>query len=1099
MTMNPWMRRSVVTGLAVGGFLVLGVGTAHAEDGADDPSPVQSLPETVTTLLGADGILGELGSDRSTPASTRPTHGTPAVSETNAEVKVAEADPVSLPEPATLPEPEQTYTIQPVGLTTDGGAHPEGTTSDADLAATSGAAPDPLASTTGHGPAPVADSSSEATPTTNAAADCKCNLTMGTPAVNGTPAGAPGSALVSAGEPATVAVPVSNTGDVTVTNLTVSGPGGAMTCGRTTLAVDASTTCSGSYSPSAGGQSAPIRAVGSTPDGGRVSSSALLFVTGLTGGAGSPGNPGNPGGGSPDKGCDCDLTSGTPTVGGNAAGGPGNVRVPEGSTTTVSIPVYNSGDRTVSNLSATSPDGRLTCADAELAPTESTACSGPVQVEAGNQSVPITVSGKTPDGERTSADGIAYITGIPAGDDHPDDGDDGDDDGDDHGSDDTDGTVKVGGVTYPVTDGTVTINGVKYPVRNNTVTIGGVTYPVTPTDNGDGDGDDDNGSDDDHGSDDGDTDGTVKIGGVTYPVTDGTVTIGGVTYPVRNNTVTIGGVTYPVTPTDNGDGDDDDDDNGSDDDHGSDDGDTDGTVKIGGVTYPVTDGTVTINGVKYPVRNNTVTIGGVSYPVTPTDNGDGDDDHGSDDGDTDGTVKIGGVTYPVTDGTVTINGVKYPVRNNTVTIGGVTYPVTPTDNGDGDDDHGSDDGDTDGTVKIGGVTYPVTDGTVTINGVKYPVRNNTVTIGGVTYPVTPTDNDQVDGTVKVGGVTYPVTDGTVTIGGVTYPVRNNTVTIGGVSYPVTPTDNGGSDDGDTDGTVKIGGVTYPVTDGTVTINGVAYPVRNNTVTIGGVTYPVTPTDDTDGSGGPDGHGSDGSGDGSDDSRPLAISAPTVDGKSADHHGLVSTKANKPARVAFSVTNTSDVEVTGLSGQVGSADIRCSDTELAPGESATCTARVVPRVGAQATPIQASAATADGGRTTTRRTLRLTGVSAGAPGPGTGHAPGHGGSSGGMTGGVQSTGHTGAATGHGTSTGAAHGGIVIGGVPAPSGMPQHGDHSTGAFPMPRGGVEAGGGGTATDGPVVGSGQDDEGNGLVWLLLLVGAGAVTALRVRAHHSR
>ncbi|TCJ20932.1 hypothetical protein EPD65_15975, partial [Nocardioides jejuensis] len=465
------------------------------------PPPNQPILGSVTQLLGGGGPLGGLTSGLSTLTNhTTTTYDVPTVSVRNLAAPTAKTAPAPAPATTML---ATTKAAPAAGIP----APSKGTTPAADLAATSG-----LAATS----APAAAPKPKAAMTTTSkvaspAADCACDLTVGTPTVNGTAAGSSGSAQAPAGKPSTVAVPVTNTGSFTVSALSVSGPGGAMKCGTTTLAAAASTTCNGTYTPTAGEQSAPVYATGSTPDGSNPSATGLLFVTGLAGAAGSSGTStgntgsttgGSPAGGTPDEDCNCILTAGTPTVGGQAAGAPEIAKVPTGQSTTASIPVYNAGDKTVTNLSASSPEGSLTCADTELAPTESTACSAPIKPEAGDQVVPITVYGTTPEGGSTTTQGIAYVTGVTDGS-QPTDGSTtpGSSEPTDGGTTPTNGTttpgstdgsqptggtdcpagsITVDGTKYPVNGTTVTINGVDYPVKDGSVTVNGTTYPVTP-------------------------------------------------------------------------------------------------------------------------------------------------------------------------------------------------------------------------------------------------------------------------------------------------------------------------------------------------------------------------------------------------------------------------------------------------------------------------------------------------------------------------------------------------------------------------------------------------------------------------------------------
>lgn len=396
-------------GLFVGGFLLVGMGTAQADDGGMAPPANQSLLTPVTQVLDGSGALGSLTSTLTglTGSTTGPT-----------------------PAPST---PTMNSTT---------------TTTSTTVAPTSQSAPAPTAEHTTTAPQPVqtaapltsGSSATTSTAGTTTDAGCACVVSTGTPTVNGKAAGAKGTATAPVGQPAAIGVPVSNTGKSTVTGLAATGPNGDLSCSSTTLAPGSATSCTGSYTPAAGDQSVPITVAGTTSDGGSATSTGLLFVTGLVGagtqtsgstsGSTMPsgstsGTNGEPvdttGGTSPvaddtsSEPCHCVLTTGTPTVAGKAAGSPGKAVLPVGTPGSLTVLVSNTGAKPVTELSATSTEGPLTCASSELAPAESTSCTGSLNPKEGDQVVPIQVSGKTPDGSTTWTEGAAFVTGTPAG------------------------------------------------------------------------------------------------------------------------------------------------------------------------------------------------------------------------------------------------------------------------------------------------------------------------------------------------------------------------------------------------------------------------------------------------------------------------------------------------------------------------------------------------------------------------------------------------------------------------------------------------------------------------------------------------------------
>jgi hypothetical protein len=364
---------------------------------------------------------------------------------------------------------------------------------------------------------------------------------------------------------------------------------------------------------------------------------------------------------------------------------------------------------------------------------------------------------------------------------------------------------------------------------------------------------------------------------------------------------------------------------------------------------------------------------------------------------------------------------------------------------------------------------------VTINGVSYPVNpDGSVTIGGVSYPVT-------SGSTTPGSTTPgSTTPGSITVNGVQYPVDGQSATINGVSYPVNP-----------DGTVTVGGVSYPVTSGSTTPGS----------TTPGSTTPgsTTPGSTTGGS------TTGGSTSTPTSSQPLTIGAPKVNGKSADAPGAAHVPAGKSQKVSFTVTNTGDTQVSDVQGSAAGQQMSCSSTDLAPGETATCTGRVVPSAGDQTSPIVVSATKADGSRTTAHRSLFMTGTAPASATTGQSVTTGSGVAQAGF---IQPASNVGAVTGSVPSTvagavGATH---AFTGVPGP--IQQMVNPSLGAFPIPRGSVgsftmpsgavAAGGGGmahvTADD-----NGSIGEESPWVWSLLIAGGGAVAIARSRQRSHR
>jgi len=222
-------------------------------------------------------------------------------------------------------------------------------------------------------------------------------LTVGTPTVNGQPAGAAPGPNTPEGAPLAIVVPIQNSGDTPVTGISGSTPDGSMICGSTELAPGESTTCAAATTAGSGAQTVPVQVTGTGPSGSLVSGNGTVYYTG------TPAVPPPGGGGA--------LTVGTPTANGQAAGTAPGPEVPDGQQAAIEVPVQNTGDGSVSNLSGATPSGSLTCDSTDLAPGESTTCSIEADPTPGPNVVPVTVTAENEDGTPTAGATVTYFQG----------------------------------------------------------------------------------------------------------------------------------------------------------------------------------------------------------------------------------------------------------------------------------------------------------------------------------------------------------------------------------------------------------------------------------------------------------------------------------------------------------------------------------------------------------------------------------------------------------------------------------------------------------------------------------------------------------------
>ncbi|MBZ2197140.1 hypothetical protein, partial [Occultella gossypii] len=236
------------------------------------------------------------------------------------------------------------------------------------------------------------------------------------------------------GEQITMTIPVTNSGDTTITTLVAQSNVGEMTCEAATLAAGASTTCSVTFTPTEGENTVTVTFVDETDTSKVGSFQIVLTYQGTDGTDGTDGAPtgdllgglptgdllgglptGDLLGGLPTG----DLLGGLPTGdllgGGSSDGTDGTSGTPiftldqatvetipaadtpegVGEQITMTIPVTNSGDTTITTLVAQSNVGEMTCEAATLAAGASTTCSVTFTPTEGENTVTVTFVDET--------------------------------------------------------------------------------------------------------------------------------------------------------------------------------------------------------------------------------------------------------------------------------------------------------------------------------------------------------------------------------------------------------------------------------------------------------------------------------------------------------------------------------------------------------------------------------------------------------------------------------------------------------------------------------------------------------------------------------
>ncbi|MBN9619049.1 MAG: hypothetical protein J0H43_04880, partial [Actinobacteria bacterium] len=227
--------------------------------------------------------------------------------------------------------------------------------------------------------------------------DAGSGLTIGTPTVNGQPAGTLPGPGVTVGQPVVVVVPVSNSGTTTITGISGSTTSGAMQCGATSLAAGASTTCTYTTTGQSGTQIVPVAVSGTGPTG-PVATTGTVYYTGTTPG-GTTGQ----------------LTVSNPTVNNTPAGSAPGPQVTTGQPAQVTVTVTDSGTTPVSAITSTTPNGSMQCTDTSLTVGQSTTCTITSPAQSGAVSVPVSVTGSGPDGSPITSGTTVYYTGTPGG------------------------------------------------------------------------------------------------------------------------------------------------------------------------------------------------------------------------------------------------------------------------------------------------------------------------------------------------------------------------------------------------------------------------------------------------------------------------------------------------------------------------------------------------------------------------------------------------------------------------------------------------------------------------------------------------------------
>jgi len=266
--------------------------------------------------------------------------------------------------------------------------------------------------------------------------DDDAEITVTNPTINDESAANEPGPQVAPGDQAEIQATVTNTGDTDVEDLQGSAGDDALTCESTDLAPGESTTCSATVDAQSGDQSLPLEVTAADSDGDDVSDTTTANYQGEQPGSGTT-----------------EVTIGEPTVNGRPAGSGSGPAVTKGQPATVAVPITNTGDTTVEDVSGSTPDGELTCTDTSLAPGESTVCRGTIVAESGSQELPVTVVATDPqDGTEASATRVARYEGrtaAPAG----ADGENGEGDGNGHGTDaDNEGVPTSGGISADTND-----------------------------------------------------------------------------------------------------------------------------------------------------------------------------------------------------------------------------------------------------------------------------------------------------------------------------------------------------------------------------------------------------------------------------------------------------------------------------------------------------------------------------------------------------------------------------------------------------------------------------------------------------------------------
>jgi uncharacterized protein (DUF983 family) len=250
--------------------------------------------------------------------------------------------------------------------------------------------------------------------------------------VNGQPADEAPGPRVTRGDQVDVTVTVTNTGG---TNIDQLGGDNGLACQDSELAAGKSTTCGVEYTPRATGDyTTQVSVTASSPDGSTSTATEVVYfaVTDANGsqpggnqpggnqpGGSQPGGsqPGGnqPGGNSSGKG---ELELENPVINGTPAGSQPGPTVDPGATVQVNVSATNTGSGEVTNITGQIPGGSLACSRTELAPGDSTLCTGEVTApqQAGGYVFGVGVSGTDANsGDPVGGSISAYFTagGVP--------------------------------------------------------------------------------------------------------------------------------------------------------------------------------------------------------------------------------------------------------------------------------------------------------------------------------------------------------------------------------------------------------------------------------------------------------------------------------------------------------------------------------------------------------------------------------------------------------------------------------------------------------------------------------------------------------------